>query len=208
MPRSSERGHPRTARRFHSPSRRGVTGSQPHARNSTVASLRLTRLPEPRSRIPPLHFLLRHRRPSFQVRQSRITDVRAPRLTRVCAQHSLASHLPFSLDRRVARPAQQAARCARTSFSTHPPSHTPDALPHIGLRKPATGRRPCARIQSVGHPPRLRGPTRGIPRESFVLWLERRIGVHRPPRHTRGRARPTVRVASHNPFQGGLHKTI
>lgn len=84
MPRSSERGHPRTARRLRSPSRRGVTGSQPHARNS-VASLRLTRLPEPRSVIR-LLFLLRYHRPAKSPPSSlgKQTLPRS-RLSRVCS---------------------------------------------------------------------------------------------------------------------------
>jgi len=84
VPRSSERGHPRTARRFRSPSRRGVTSSQPHARNS-VASLRLTRLPEPRSVIR-LLFLLRYHRPAKSPPSSLGKQILPrSRLSRVCS---------------------------------------------------------------------------------------------------------------------------
>ena len=191
MPRSSERGHLRTAPRYHRPSHRGVTDTQLHARNS-VANLRPPRLPEPRSVIPTSYLLRPHR----QVSKS--GNGRSRSATHSCVCPTLAAPLfPVALRRRVARRAQQAAARGSHFQPTHHPLHP--TRPRTSASQ-ACDRTLALRTQSVGHPPALADPTRGIPRESFFLWLERRIGVHRPPRHTRGRARPTVRVASRNPF--------
>ena len=173
------------------------TGSQPHARNS-VASLRLTRLPEPRSVIR-LLLLLRYHRPAKSPPSSlgKQTLPRS-RLSRVCSTLCRLVH-PLRPHRRAARLPQHAP-ARRSLFRPRPPSPTSNAHPHVGLCKPATGHRFCACSQRDTHPPR--GPHPRDTSRVIRLWLERRIGVHRlTSSDERGRARPTVRVASRTPFK-------
>ena len=92
------------------------TGSQPHARNS-VASLRLTRLPEPRSVIR-LLFLLRYHRPAKSPPSSlgKQTLPRS-RLSRVCSTLCRLVH-PLRPHRRAARLPQHAP-ARRSLFRQH-----------------------------------------------------------------------------------------
>ena len=114
------------------------TGSQPHARNS-VASLRLTRLPEPRSVIQ-LLFLLRYYRPAKSPPSSlgKQTLPRS-RLSRVCSTLCRVVH-PSPPHRRAARLPQHApARRSLLDPAHHPLRPTRTRTSAFASLRPDTG---------------------------------------------------------------------
>ena len=137
------------------------TGSQPHARNS-VASLRLTRLPEPRSVIE-LLFLLRYYRPAKSppsslgkqtLRRSRLCR----RLSRVCSTLCRVVH-PSPPHRRAARPPQHAP-ARRSLFRQHGQLDDPRGTRWPGLD---ALRRPLSSTLPVGDKTFLAGKPKALP---------------------------------------------